>query len=105
MFGAKWLLEENFDDIVSRAWARAQSDDPRSIAHRLNEVHKALHAWDMQTLKEPRRRLRELQEQLNSVMEGPLSDEATNQQQRIQLSIDQIHEQEELKWVQRIRAN
>jgi hypothetical protein len=105
MFEAKWLLEENFDDIVSTAWNRAQLEGPRNIAQKLNEVHRSLHAWDMQTLKEPHRHSRELQEKLNSVMEGPLSDEATSQQQRIQLSIEQILEQEELKWVQRSRAN
>jgi hypothetical protein len=105
MFEVKWLLEENFDDIVSKAWNRAQSKGPRSIAQKLNEVHRSLHAWDMQTLKEPHRHSRELQEKLNSVMEGPLSDEATSQQQRIQLSIEQILVREELKWVQRSRAN
>jgi hypothetical protein len=38
-------------------------------------------------------------------MEGPLTDDATVLQQRVQLEIEQIYEPEEIKWVQRIRAN
>jgi hypothetical protein len=38
-------------------------------------------------------------------MEGSLSDEATARIQAIQLEIEHLHEQDEIKWVQRSRAN
>jgi hypothetical protein len=40
-------------------------------------------------LKEPRRRLRMLQDELNKVMEGPLSDGTTAKCQKLQLEIEQ----------------
>jgi hypothetical protein len=60
MFEAKWLLEESFDEIVSAAWESAHVHGPSDFATRVKKVHLALHAWDMQTLKEPRRCLKEL---------------------------------------------
>ncbi|KAK1661707.1 hypothetical protein QYE76_049866 [Lolium multiflorum] len=105
MFEAKWLLEESFDDIVGGAWEEASSGGPTSLAQKLQAVHQALHAWDCKVLGEPTRRLKELQTELNSAMEGSLSDEATAKIQAIQLEIENLHEQDELKWVQRSRAN
>ena len=69
------------------------------------EVHEALHSWDKEILKGPRRRLRELQKELNKSMTGPLSDEASAEQRELQLKIEDLLEQEELYWVQRGRVN
>jgi phage host-nuclease inhibitor protein Gam len=105
MFEAKWLLEESFDDIVGGAWEEASAGGPTNLAQKLHAVHQALHAWDRRVLGEPKRRLKELQNELNSVMEGSLSDEATTKIQAIQMEIENLHEQDEIKWVQRSRAN
>jgi hypothetical protein len=105
MFEAKWLMEDSFDDIVGAAWERAQSDGPGNLAQKLREVHLAQHAWDERVLGEPKRRLKELQSDLNWLLSGPLSYEATTLQQKIQLEIENLHEQDEIKWIQRSRAN
>jgi hypothetical protein len=105
MFEAKWLLEESFDDIVGGAWEEASAGGPTNLAQKLHAVHQALHAWDRRVLGEPKRRLKDLQMELNSAMEGPLTDEAAAKIQDIQLQIENLHEQDELKWVQRSRAN
>jgi hypothetical protein len=60
MFEAKCLLEESFDEIVSAAWESAHAHGPSDFATRVKKFHMALHGWDMQTLKEPRRRWKEL---------------------------------------------
>jgi hypothetical protein len=104
MFEAKWLAEESFDDIVGAAWERAQVNGS-NLAQKLGVVHTALHVWDRRVLGEPKRRLKELQVELNKILEGPLSDEATTKVQTIQMEIENIHEQDEIKWVQRSRAN
>jgi hypothetical protein len=105
MFEAKWLLEESFDDIVGGAWEEASSGGPSTLAQKLQAVHLAMHAWDRRVLGEPKRRMKELQNELNTAMEGSLSDEATARIQAIQLEIEHLHEQDEIKWVQRSRAN
>lgn len=91
------------DDVVGQAWGAARSS-PGNLAQRVREVHAALHTWDMHVLKDPQRQLRALQEELNSVMFGPLSDETTVKQQEIQLEVESIHEKEEIKYLQRIRV-
>jgi hypothetical protein len=68
-------------------------------------VHAALHKWDKDVLKGPRRRLRELQKELNQVMIGELSDDAIARQKEIQIQIENLLEQEELYLVQRGRVN
>jgi hypothetical protein len=104
-FEARWLLEESFDSTVNEAWASAQLNGYGSLAEKLQDVHAALHVWDREILKKPRQRLDELQRELNEVMDGPLSNEATARQRSIQLEMENLHEQEEVKWVQRSRAN
>jgi hypothetical protein len=61
---------------------------PRSF----REVHFALHACDKRVLGEPKRWLKEILFDLDWVLSGPLSDE-------------NIHEHDEIKWIQRSRAN
>jgi hypothetical protein len=104
-FEASWLMEQEFDEVVGLAWAKAQQEFQGNLAARLRSVHQSLHEWDRNTLKQPKTRLAELQKELNLIMDGPLSDEATAKQQEIQLKMENIREQEEMKWVQRSRAN
>jgi hypothetical protein len=58
----------------------------------MKEMHKALHRWDKEVLKGPRRRLRELQKELNIVMSGGEVEKDSNVYRKL--------EQEELYWVQ-----
>ena len=85
MFEAKWLIEESFDDIVGMAWEDTQASKSMGLAQNLGAVHSALHAWDRMVLGELKRRLKELQDELNRFLEGPLSDDATEKARTIQL--------------------
>ena len=102
-FEARWLVEETVDDVVGQAWAAANSGQG-GLAQKVREVHSALHAWDRQVLKEPRHQLRRLQDELNQIMSGPLTDEATAKIQELQLKIENVHEKEEIKYLQRSHA-
>lgn len=95
-------MEDSVDEVVGQAWEAARSS-PGGLAQKVREVHSALHAWDMHVLKDPRRQLRVLQDELNLIMTGPLSDEATVKIQELQLQIENIHE-EEIKHLQRSHA-
>ncbi|XP_071677285.1 uncharacterized protein [Lolium perenne] len=105
-FEARWLCEESVENIIQTSWERAkQLHAGSALSDHTEDVHKALHRWDKEVLKGPRRRLRELQKELNIVMSGELSDEAVAKQKEIQMSIENLLEQEELYWVQRGRVN
>jgi hypothetical protein len=105
-FEARWLCENSVESIIQTAWDRAKLlHAEASLSDHTAEVHEALHNWDKHVLKGPRKRLRELQAELNQVMSGPLSDEAISKQRDIQLKMENLLEQEELYWVQRGRVN
>jgi hypothetical protein len=105
-FEARWLCENSVESIIQTAWDRAKLIHAEaSLSDHTAEVHEALHSWDKHVLKGPRKRLRELQADLNQVMSGPLSDEAISKQRDIQLKMENLLEQEELYWVQRGRVN
>jgi hypothetical protein len=75
------------------------------LAQKLREVHLTLHVWDKRDLGETKGRLKELQSDLDRVLSVPLSNEAKTTQQKIQLEIENIHEQDEIKWIQRSKDN
>jgi hypothetical protein len=75
-FEAKWLKEDGFRDIVANAWTQAAVDLPDSgVRDRLAHMHAALHAWDNDILRQPKRRLRAAQRKLEQAVTGPLSAE------------------------------
>jgi hypothetical protein len=105
-FEARWLCEESVEQIIQTAWDRAKLlHAEASLSEHTQDVHDALHQWDKDVLKGPRKRLRELQKELNTVLSGPLTDEAIARQKDIQLRIENLLEQEEIYWVQRGRVN
>jgi hypothetical protein len=96
-FEARWLCEESVDNIIETAWEKANLlHADASLSVHTQEVHEALHKWDKEILKGPRRRLRELQVELNVVMSGALSDESIAKQKEIQLKMENLLEQEAL---------
>jgi hypothetical protein len=105
-FEARWLCENSVETIIQTAWDRAKLlHAEASLSDHTTEVHEALHSWDRNVLKGPRKRLRELQSELNRVMLGPLTDEAISKQREIQIQVENLLDQEELYWVQRGRVN
>jgi hypothetical protein len=105
-FEARWLCENFVETIIQTAWDRAKEMHAEaSLCDHTKEVHEALHNWDRNVLEGPRKRLRELQTDLNKILSGPLSDESVSKKREIQLQIENLLEQEELYWVQRGRIN
>jgi hypothetical protein len=68
-FEARWLCEESVEQIIQTAWDRAKLlHAEASLSEHTQDVHDALHQWDKDVLKGPRKRLRELQKELNTVL-------------------------------------
>jgi hypothetical protein len=103
-FEAKWLMESEFREEVRRAWDTAASVDD-GVMGRLGRMHSALHAWDSQILRKPKRRLRKAQRELEKAMNGPLSDENEAKAKEMANLIELLLEQDEVYWAQRSRSN
>jgi hypothetical protein len=61
-------------------------------------MHTALHAWDMQILRKPKRRLRKAQRELEKAMNGPISDDNEAKAKEMANLIELLLEQDELYW-------
>jgi hypothetical protein len=90
---------------VQRAWEAAGHSTNSGVLAKMNHVHAVLHAWDSKVLKQPKRRLRKAQSELDKAMTGPISDENDKKAKESANLIEILLEQEGVHWLQRSRVN
>ena len=71
-FEARWLKEENVQEIVQQAWERTGLNS--DFASKTAAIHSELHHWDRTVLKEPQNKLKQLNKDLEELQKGPLTD-------------------------------
>lgn len=55
-FEARWLREQNFNEIVMEAWNEAAADPTvTTIYEKLKKMHNRFHDWDQRVLKKPKK--------------------------------------------------
>jgi hypothetical protein len=96
-FEAKWLREPGFRQIVEKAWEDASSNQGGVLA-KLSCIHAAMHEWDTNVLKKPKKRLRKAQRELEEAMTGQLTDENEAKAKEMANLIELLLEQEEVYW-------
>jgi hypothetical protein len=75
-FEAKWLHEKGFRELVEKEWEKVSSTaSADGVLAKLSILHSAMHAWDNEVLKKPKKRLRKAQRDLEKALSGPMSDE------------------------------
>jgi hypothetical protein len=104
-FEAKWIQETDFRHEVVRAWEAASTTDEGGVLGRLGRMHEALHIWDSQILRKPKRRLRKAQRDLEKAMSGPINAENEEKAKEMSNLIEILLEQDEIFWAQRSRVN
>jgi hypothetical protein len=105
-FEARWLQEEEIENMVKAVWERAKDrGEEVTLMQKCGDVHSELHIWDKNILKRAGKKLKELKQDLELLWRGPMIDAALATQKEIQLQIEQTLEKEEMFWVQRARAN
>jgi hypothetical protein len=98
--------ERNFKDIVQRAWEKAgKTEASDGVLNKLGRVHEALHELDNNVLKKPKIRLRKAQRDFEAAVSRVISDESEAKAKEIADLIEVLLEQEEIHWLQRVRAN
>jgi hypothetical protein len=100
------LKEETVEEMVQAAWAwvTARGEGPY-FRQKMRDVHEKLHTWDQKVLKGPIYQIKNLQKELERVRRGPLTDDSVAAQKEILVRLELLMEQEELTWIQRVRAN
>jgi hypothetical protein len=88
-FEAKWLKEKGFKELVERSWAEASlMVQEGGVLAKLAHLHGAMHAWDMSICKEPKKKLRDAQRELDKAMSGPISDDSEAKAKEMALLIE-----------------
>jgi hypothetical protein len=96
-FEAKWLHEKNFSEVVEQAWVKANEvEADRGVLEKLAHMHKSLHDWDIQVLKQPRTRIRKAQKKMEKAMNGPMNDENDKIAKEMNELIEILLEQENI---------
>jgi hypothetical protein len=107
-FEGKWFQETDFRQEVVFAWEATSITGEGGVLGWLGRMHEALHAWDSQILRKPKKRLRKAQRDLEKAMSGPIS--AENEEKGKEMSndsnlIELLLKQDEIFWAQRSRVN
>jgi hypothetical protein len=67
--------EKNSEKLL--AWEQAKGEEPDGcVLNKLGRVHEALHDWDKNVLKQPKRRLRKAQREFETAVSGAITDES-----------------------------
>jgi hypothetical protein len=83
---------------VQHAWEAAVLATSGGVLSKLEHMHGALHRWDHNVLKQPKKRLRKAQEKFERAMTGPMNDESEVIAKEMADLIELLLEQEEIHW-------
>jgi hypothetical protein len=75
------------------------------VLAKLGAMHDDLHAWDNNFLKKPKKRLRQVQRELETALSRPMNNENEILAKEKAALIELLLEQEEVHWLQRSRVN
>jgi hypothetical protein len=103
-FEAKWLREPQFREVVEHAWGEV-GHQSGGVLGKLNKVHAIMHAWNDSVLKQPKKKIRQSQRELEKAMTGQITDESEARAKEMTNLIELLLEQEEIYWSQRSTAN
>jgi hypothetical protein len=98
-FEAKWLREPQFREVVERAWGEV-GHQSGGVLGKLNKVHAIMHAWNDSVLKQPKKKIRQAQRELEKAMTGHITDESKARAKEMSNLIELLLEQEEIYWSQ-----
>jgi hypothetical protein len=72
---------------------------------RLRAMNNGLHEWDRVVVKRPKHSLRKAQRELDLLMSGPLYPDSDQKKHELAKLVENLLEQEEIKWCQRSQVN
>lgn len=103
MFENKWLVEDDFLDVVSKAW---NGDDPTAnLPSRIQECSTSMQLWAKEKVGSTGRRIMETWKKLNTALDNIENDGIMEEVRTLEAELEKLETQEELHWKQRSRVN
>ncbi|CAM8920955.1 unnamed protein product [Rhodiola kirilowii] len=101
-FKPMWVRHQGFTGVVRKAWT-SQSNDI-TLSEKLEQCMNKLNQWSSSTFGRVKDRVRELKENIQSIKEGPRTEEMVKKEAVLSEELDEWLLREELWWRQRSRA-
>uniref|UniRef100_A0A453KYM4 Reverse transcriptase domain-containing protein n=2 Tax=Aegilops tauschii subsp. strangulata TaxID=200361 RepID=A0A453KYM4_AEGTS len=100
-FEAKWLEEEECEDIVTNAWNTANIRSGGSVAQGIKSVSRDLKAWDANVLGDLQWRIKKLKDELEMVRRSEINQDKVDPEHVLKDKLDRLEKQHNLFWRQR----
>ena len=100
-FEARWLLEEDCEQLVTEAWEDATRKGNGRVMERLKCVSRSLDKWSREVLGDLQKRIKKLRAELEESRTGDLSEAAVRKEQVLRFKLGRLEEQLDVFWKQR----
>lgn len=104
-FKARWLLEEDYEVRVEKAWQNAQASGATKLQDILRGVSTELHDWSRNILGDLAKRIKKLKVELEKCRMMAITAESVRQEQVLRFKFERLEEQQDLMWRQRAHVN
>lgn len=103
MFETKWLLEDDFLDVVTTAW-NVNSNDT-DLSARISQSSSSLQSWARDRIGNTGGRIKRTRDKLNRIMDKEAIVWDESEVDALEAELEKLETQEELHWRQRSRNN
>jgi exonuclease III len=104
-FEARWLLEEDCENVVNSAWEDANSRGASNTMQYLKSVSKYLHTWSRDVLGDLQQRIKKLRVELEGVRREDISEANIRKEQVIRFKLERLEDQLDVFWRQRAHVH
>jgi hypothetical protein len=104
-FEARWLHEEQCEEIVMEAWDQAFVEGAFTVGEALNRVGCKLLDWDREVLGELKHRIKRAKKDLEECRRGPLNQRQVSREHMLRYKLNRLEDQHSVYWQQRAHVN
>ena len=104
-FEARWLEEEECDDVVHNAWHLAMLTGDQKIADAIKRVGSELHTWDREVLGDLQNRIKQAKKALSRCRRQDISQEQVSREHLLRYKLERLQDQKNVYWKQRAKAH
>jgi hypothetical protein len=104
-FEARWLQEEQCDEVVTNAWNQAFEDGATTVGEAVERIGGCLMEWDREVLGELKQRIKKAKKDLEMCRRGQLDQRRLSQEHLLKYKLNRLEEQQNVYWQQRAHVN
>ena len=96
MFEARWLEEEQCEEVVKNAWSLAMLSTDTMVAEAIRHGGVELHSWSREVLGDRKNRIKKAKKDLNRCRKGAITQQHISMQQLLQYKHERPQDQKNL---------